>query len=430
MDVNYKKNVVPYNVKIKPRKPLLLYTFLVWLISKFSLIGIKYKIDKINMEGIKPPYLLLSNHMYFVDFNLSAVATFPHAVNNVATIDGYYRRPLIMELLGCICKRKFTNDLSLIKSIRYCLKEYGDIVCMYPEARYSPVGTTAILPDSLGKMIKMFQVPVVCLVHHGNYLHTPFWDHNHARKVPLYSTMTCIYSAEEIAKASVEEINEKVRTSLYYNEYEWQKDNKIQISEPDRARNLHKILYRCPECGTEGKMQSDGSVIFCEHEGCQKKWQMDEYGSLHMMDGETRFTQVPDWFEWERSEVRKEIDAGTYYFEDWVDVYSLPHAKSFIHLGNAKLTHDMNGLTLEGMYRGKPYVITRSAKSMYGIHVEYDYVYVKPFDCIDISTENDSFYCYPTKQNVVTKLSFAVEELYKKYDELRKSGIGEESKKQ
>ena len=35
------------------------------------------------------------------------------------------------------------------------------------------------------------------------------------------------------------------------------------------------------------------------------------------------------------------------------------------------------------------------------------------YDCFDISTEKDSFYCYPTKQNVVTKLSFATEELYK-----------------
>ena len=87
-----------------------------------------------------------------------------------------------------------------------------------------------------------------------------------------------------------------------------------------------------------------------------------------------------------------------------------------------------SGLKLEGMYRGKPYCITRSAKSMYGIHIEYDYVYVKPFDCIDISTENDSFYCYPTKQNVVTKVSFAVEELYKKYNEQRKNGASEESK--
>ena len=50
---------------------------------------------------------------------------------------------------------------------------------------------------------------------------------------------------------------------------------------------------------------------------------------------------------------------------------------------------------------------------MYGLHIEYDYCYVRPDDCVDISTDNDSLYCYPTKKNVVTKLSFAVEELYK-----------------
>ena len=418
MDVNYGKRVTPYNTKLKPRKPLPIVTFLMWLLSKISLAGIKYKIEKIDMEGIKPPYLLLSNHMYFVDFNLCALATFPHPVNNVATIDGYYRRPLIMELLGCICKRKFTNDLSLIKAIRYCLKEYGDIVCMYPEARYSPIGTTAVLPDSLGKMIKMFKVPVVALVHHGNYLHTPFWDHAHARKVPLYTTMTGILTAEQIEQASVEEINETIRKALYYDEYEWQKSQEIKITEPARAKNLHKVLYQCPECQTEAMMESDGSVIWCNH--CKAKWQMDEFGELHMEDGVTKFSHIPDWFEWERSEVRKQLEEGTYRFEDWVDVYSLPHAKSFIHLGNAKLIHDHEGLKLEGAYRGKPYCITRSAKSMYGLHIEYDYVYVKPYDCIDISTENDSYYCYPTKENVVTKVSFAVEELYKIYEEQRK----------
>ena len=36
------------------------------------------------------------------------------------------------------------------------------------------------------------------------------------------------------------------------------------------------------------------------------------------------------------------------------------------------------------------------------------------FDCVDISTENDSFYCYPTKENVVTKLAFATEIIYQK----------------
>jgi hypothetical protein len=34
---------------------------------------------------------------------------------------------------------------------------------------------------------------------------------------------------------------------------------------------------------------------------------------------------------------------------------------------------------------------------------------------VDISTEDDSFYCYPTKQNVITKLAFATEILYQKH---------------
>ena len=38
---------------------------------------------------------------------------------------------------------------------------------------------------------------------------------------------------------------------------------------------------------------------------------------------------------------------------------------------------------------------------------------MKPFDCVDISTENDSFYCYPTQKNIITKMAFATEEIYR-----------------
>ena len=43
---------------------------------------------------------------------------------------------------------------------------------------------------------------------------------------------------------------------------------------------------------------------------------------------------------------------------------------------------------------------------------------------MDISTDNYSLYCYPKKQNVVTKLSFATEELYKiKMEEKRRARV-------
>jgi alpha-L-fucosidase 2 len=76
-------------------------------------------------------------------------------------------------------------------------------------------------------------------------------------------------------------------------------------------------------------------------------------------------------------------------------------------------TSPENGFILEGHYRGKPYRIQRKPLGMYGVHIEYDYCYVRPDDCIDISTSKDSLYCYPTKKDVVTKISFATEELYK-----------------
>ena len=141
---------------------------------------------------------------------------------------------------------------------------------------------------------------------------------------------------------------------------------------------------------------------------------MNEDGTLSASEGETEFSHVPDWFEWERQQVRQQIERGEYSFTDEVDVYSLPRCWRYIPLGKAKLTHDLkNGFVLEGEYRGKPYRVQRVSAGLNSLHIEYDYCHCKPFDCIDISTEKDSFYCYPSQKNVVTKLTFATEEMYK-----------------
>lgn len=409
MEVNY-KNKKRYNTSKYPIRQPIIIVWLIWLLSKFALMGKKYKVEKINMEGLKPPYILLSNHMYFVDFELCAMGTFPHRVNNVVSIDGYYRRPWLMELIGAICTRKFTMDLGLIKSIRKVLKR-GDILSMYPEARYSPCGTTSYMPESLGKLIKLNKVPVVAVVHHGNYLHSPFWNYRNKRKVPLYTTMTQVLTAEQVKNMTAEEINAAVKAALAYDDYRYQKENGIKICEPFRAEGMHKILYQCPECMTEFKMDSKGTEIFCTE--CGKRWNLNEDGTLSALNGETKFTHVPDWFEWERAQVRQQVQSGTYSFADEVEVYSMPRCWRFIKLGKAHLTHDtQNGFVLKGNYRDSDYEIQRRPLDSNSLHIEYDYCYIKPFDCVDISTENDSFYCYPTKQNVVTKLAFATEEIY------------------
>ena len=411
IDVNYKNKKRYKTAKYPIRQPIYLM-LLIWVLSKIMLIGKKYKVEKINMEGLKPPYMILSNHMYFIDFELAAMATFPHRVNNVVNIDGYYRRPWLMEWIGSICTRKFTSDFHLVKSIRKVLRR-GDILCMYPEARYSPCGVDSYIPDSVGALIKMNKTPVVAIVHQGNHLHSPFWNFRKKRKAPLHTTMTQILTTEQIEKMTAEEIVTVVREALRYDDYRYQKENGILITEPYRAEGLHKVLYQCPHCKTESKMASKGTEIFCTE--CGKRWTLNEDGTLSANDGNTEFSHVPDWFAWEREQVNAQVENGTYRFEDEVDVYSMPRCWRFEHLGDAKLSHDPeNGFIIEGHYRDADYHIQRTPLQSNSLHVEYDYCYIKPFDCVEISTENDSFTCYPKKQNVVTKLAFATEAIYQK----------------
>ena len=413
IDVRY-KNPKKYNTAKYPIRQPRILMFLIWLVSKILLIDKKYKVEKINMEGLKPPYMVLSNHMYFIDFELAAQVTFPHRVNNVVTIDGYYRRPWLMEMIGSIGTRKFTTDLHLIRSIKKTLQR-GDVLCMYPEARYSPCGIQSYIPDTVGMLVKRNRVPVVAIVHHGNHLMTPFWNYRKPRKVPLHTTATQILTVEQIDAMTAEEINAVIREALAYDDYRYQKENNIKITEPFRAEGLHKVLYQCPHCLAESKMASEGAEIYCT--ACGKRWTLTEDGTLSANEGETEFSHVPDWFLWEREQVKAEIERGEYSFLDEVEVYSLPRCWRFEELGRATLRHDAKeGFVLEGEYNGAPYRIHRTPMQNNGLHIEYDYCYIKPFDCVDISTEDDSFYCYPTKENVVTKLAFATEIIYEMHE--------------
>ena len=415
IDVNY-PNKKRYNTAQYPIRQPWFFVYLIWLLSRLTLPRVPWKVEKIHMEGLKPPYMMLSNHMYFVDFKLAAMGVGFHRVNNVVSIDGYYRRPFLMEWIGAICTRKYTMDLHLVKSIKKVLSR-GDILSMYPEARYTPCGTLNYMPESLGKLVKMNKVPVVAVVHHGNYLHSPFWNFRKKRKVPLHTTMTQILTPEQIKAMSVDEINAVLKEKLWYDEYQYQKDNGILITEPFRAEGLHKVLYQCPACGVEHEMDSEGTRIYCKK--CGKRWNLNEDGTLSALSGETEFSHVPDWYNWERTQVEEQIEKGTYSFEDEVEVFSMPRCWKFEKLGKAKIRHTIGeGFVLEGHYNGEDYRIQRMPIQQNSLHVEYDYCYLRPEDCFDISTENDSFYCYPeTRKNVLTKLAFATEILHERAKE-------------
>ena len=377
-----------------------------------DLILHRNKLTKIRMEGVKPPYLLLCNHNAFMDFKVASKATAPYRCNYVVAIDGYLKREWLLRLIGCICKRKFTNDVTLIRQLRRVI-DRGDIAVIYPEARYSLCGTTAPLPASIGKLAKLLKVPVVTLICHGHHVNSPFFNLPDHKVRGTEAEMTCLLTKEDVLTKPHEELTEAIEQAFLYDDYTWQKEKGIRITYKNRARGLHKILYQCPHCGTEYRMTSFGTTLRCE--SCGKEWEMTELSELRAKEGETEFSHIPDWYEWERKNVRAEVERGEYCFRCKARVDALPNAKKYIDLGYAELIHDMNGFHLKGEYEGEPYGAELSPATLYSCHIEYDYL-GKYGDCVDLNTLNDTFYTYPVECDFsVTKMALATEELYNHY---------------
>lgn len=404
------KNLPRFDMIKKPKKQPWYLIILTWLISFPTVWSKRLKINKVNMKGLKPPYILLCTHHAFVDFSVTTATIFPHRANYVVAIDGFIKREGLLRAVGAICKRKFTNDILLIKQIQHGLKVNKNIVAIYPEARYSLSGTTAILPESLGKLCKLMRHPVAVLNMHGNYLSQPVWNLK-KRKVTLEADLTQIVTQEEIGVLDVNTINDRINKAFQYDEYAFQLNTKRKIAFKQRAEGLHRVLYQCPHCLTEHEMDSKEDKLWCNH--CHETYEMDEYGQLRNINGNTIFHHIPDWYEFERENVKNQIINKKYRFEDDVAIDSLPNSNGYVRLGIGRLIHDENGFRLTANFEGEEFLLAKDPLSMYSAHIEYDYL-GKYGDCIDLSTLNDTYYIYPqNKKNVVTKLHFATEELYK-----------------
>ena len=382
-----------------------------WVLSYPATIRHRTVIRKTRTEGLRPPYLLLCNHNAFMDFKVATRAIFPYRANYVVAIDGFIGREQLLRDIGCLCKRKFTNDITLVRQLKQVIKN-GNIAVIYPEARYSLCGTTAVLPASLGKLCKLLGVPVVTLICHGHHVNSPFWNLHDRGVAPTEAELTLLYTAEELSAASSDEVNEKIVSTFRYDDFAWQKERNIRVTYPGRAEGLHKVLYQCPACRTEFRMSSSGVRIRCN--ACGKSWSMTELGELKADHGETEFSHIPDWYEWERENVRKEVETGAYTSGELpVRVDSLPNAEKFIPLGEGVMIHNMDGFTVRGIdMDGDPFEMRKPVPSLYSCHIEYEYL-GKYGDCVDLNTLEDTWYIYPHDcEFSVTKMALATEELY------------------
>ena len=399
---------LPRPERQKPHRPNLFFRTLVRAAASGDLKDAQFSFTRERMEELGDgPYLIVMNHSSFIDLEIVSRVMFPKPYCIVCTSDGFVGKEWLMRQIGCIPTNKFVTDASLIADMRYALQELKTSVLLYPEASYSFDGTATPLPRRLGLMLKRLDVPVVGILTEGAFARDPLYNCMQKRPVKVSAAVRGLLTREEIKAKSVAELDQVLDDMFRFDNFAWQRDTGLVIDAPFRADGLERILYKCPHCLAEGQTEGKGTRLTCH--ACGKSWTLSELGELESDEGETRFPHIPDWYAWERGEVRRELSEGTYRLDCEVEIGMLVDFKAIYMIGPGRLVHDESGFTLTGA-DGK-LCFTRPAKQSYSLYA--DYYWYELGDMICIGDTETQYYCFPKGPVPVAKARLAAEELYK-----------------
>ena len=404
----------------KPHRPNILFRTLLAVVSLPDLLATRFRCRRIGMEklGRREPCLILMNHASFIDLKIASVILYPRPFNIVCTADGFVGKRWLMRQLGCIATQKYVPDIRLVKDMVHALHKQKTSVLMYPEAGYSFDGTATALPDTLGACLKLLKVPVVMIRTFGAFSRDPLYNNLQLRRVKVSAEMEYLLSPEDIAEKSPEELNAILKEQFSFDYFRWQQQNGIRIKEAFRADCLNRVLYQCPACGCEGEMVGKGITLRCRH--CGKSWELTEYGEMKAVMGETEFPHIPDWYRWERSRVREEIERGEYSLDVPVDIYMLVDTKALYRVGKGQLHHDAEGFHLTGCGGALDY----HQKPLASYSLNADYYWYEIGDVIGLGNTDVLYYCFPRGgKDVVAKTRLATEELYRMAEEAKAAGV-------
>ncbi len=399
---------MPREKRKKPKRPNFFFRTLIRILSFFGMLGIDFKKTRGDLCGTEnEPSLILMNHSSFLDMQIASCLLYPRAYGIVTTTDGFIGKRWLMRQIGCIPTQKFVSDLGLIRDMNYMLHEKKTSVLMFPEAGYSFDGRATVLPRKFGKLLKMLKVPVWFIFAEGAFLRTPLYNELKNRRVPIRAELKCLLTREQIAEKSVEELDAIIEQVFTFDHFAAQREQGVSVTEADRACGLERVLYKCPHCKSEGQMRGEGTELVCR--ACGKVWYMSELGQMVAKDGDTEYSHVPDWFDWQRACVREELESGTYRLDTPVDIAMIVNSRALYTVGEGCLVHDTDGFHLTGA-DGK---LNYEQKPRFSYTLNADYYWYEIGDMISIGTNDCLYYCFPKTGVPVAKARLATEELFK-----------------
>jgi ribosomal protein S27AE len=154
-------------------------------------------------------------------------------------------------------------------------------------------GLSTPIPGATYKFLKWLGADVYVARTQGTYFVMPKWS---KKLRPGKTTMDIfrLFTKEELASMTLDEIREKTDKELLYDAYREQESLRVPYLGNDCVEGLENVLYQCPQCGEEFSVAAAKNTIYCSSCGFARK--SDRLGFLHDTKGdEESYRYVSDW---------------------------------------------------------------------------------------------------------------------------------------
>lgn len=298
------------------------------------------------LEDVREPYLLLGHHVT----NHDPIISNAYSNRLIRYIAGDANQDSLIKkfLLALLESIPFAKNRSDAKSIRELVRHIkaGRPVGLYPEGGRNWDGITDYLIPSTAKLIKLLKVPVYATFFKGGYLSRPRWA-SFPRKGKMVLDIQLLMDKETVLKKPVEEIYRLLVERLSYNEFAWQKHQRIPFRGKNLAEHIERLLYLCPACNAVNSLKSQGNVFRCT--ACTKEYGVDQYGEIQ---GCPEFDNTVAWNQWQRSQLPRIIEEGFEFHNAGVKLQKRDLAAKTRSKHSVNLTLSPEGIELVGK-RGK-----------------------------------------------------------------------------
>lgn len=238
--------------------------------------GYTFKVAK----DLPDHYIVLSNHTTDYDCVLVGCSfkkqMYYVASEHIARWKHGFK--LVNYLTAPILRKKGTSAASAIIDILRKVRK-GANVCMFAEGVRSWDGLSCPITSTTGGLVKAARCGLVTYRISGGYFTSPMWSTKNTRRGYLHGEPVHVFTAEQIAAMSEDEVNRIIREDLYEDAYARQLEKPIKYKGKRLAESMENLLYLCPCCGGEDTLRSKNDRVFCT--SCDLSFTYDVYGMLH-----------------------------------------------------------------------------------------------------------------------------------------------------